>query len=251
MDNIEFDCRWSTNVDDKFIKDFIYIEDLIFQNGYSKELFNKKFINNPYGASIVEIVYINKKPAAARALWRNDIGNRESYQPGDTCVTKSYRGKGVFTEMTKRAIAMLPEGVLIYNFPNQNSYPGYMKMGWKLIGEYYLLPLISSRKFLKEHPTRLPKDYADWWIKDSKNLLSAKIRNEYYLVKKLSKPLCYQVCACTDAEIAQRYPRMLFGICFYYSLKKTFYNKHLGIPLHIVAKNADNVYIPLWKMDVL
>ena len=119
MSEIVYDCRWSDEVDEKFIKDFIDTENEVFKSDYTEALFRKKYINNIYGKSVVEVVYIDGIPSAARGLWRNDIDGKEAYQPGDTCVTEACRGKGVFTEMTKRSIAMLPEDAIIYNFPNQ------------------------------------------------------------------------------------------------------------------------------------
>ena len=56
-------------------------------------------------------------------------------QPGDTVVHPDYRGRGLFTEMNKVAIQELQkEGYdLFFNFPNRNSQPGYLKMGWEKV----------------------------------------------------------------------------------------------------------------------
>lgn len=252
MENIVYDCRWTTDVDSKFIEDFIDTEKKVFHNNFSIEYFNKKYLNNPYGSSVVEVVYIEGKPEAARALWRNDIGGIESYQPGDTCVTETCRGKGIFTQMTKKSIEMLPNEAVIYNFPNQNSYPGYMKMGWKLIGEYYLLPLLCTNHFIKEHPDVMDLKYAAWWLEPEDSFFSVKRGENYFIVRKLSKKFCYQVAARVEKEVAVKYPKKPIGICFYHSKKRTFYNKNIGIPLHVVAKlNGHSVNIPLWKMDVI
>ena len=42
--NIYYDCRWSDNVDEKFISDYNLVQDTVFHNGYNKELFKKKFL---------------------------------------------------------------------------------------------------------------------------------------------------------------------------------------------------------------
>ena len=251
MDNIFYDCRWSNNIDNKFVDDFIRTETKVFKNNYTKTLFRKKYIDNIYGASVIEVVYINGQPEAARALWRNDIDGKEAYQPGDTCVTEACRGKGIFTEMTKRSIQMLPQNVLVYNFPNQNSYPGYMKMGWNLIGDYGFCLLTSAKQYLIEHPKKMDKKYADWWLRDIDDFFYTEYQGEYFLVRSMSKPLCYKICACVDKDIARKYARKPVGFCFYRSKKKAFYNKRLGLPLHVVSRNAEMDYIPLWKMDVI
>lgn len=249
MNEIIYDCRWSDEVDDKFISDFIKTQNTVFGGNYTKELFNKKYIKNLYGKSVVEVVYLDGEPVAARGLWRNDILNKPSYQPGDTCVTEVCRGKGIFTEMTKKSLELLSAEDVIYNFPNQNSYPGYIKMGWNLIKEYGLMPFMGAKGYLKEHPVKMDKEYADWWLKDNNGFSYFKSGNEYFLVRPLRK-FCYKICACVPKEVALKFNKKAIGICFYRSEKKTFYNKKIGFPIRVVSKqNID--YIPLWKMDVI
>lgn len=249
MSEIFYDCRWSDGVDKKFIEDFIATQRAVFKNDYSKELFEKKYINNIYGKSVVEVVYLDSQPVAARGLWRNDIYGKPAYQPGDTCVTEICRGKGIFTEMTKRSIELLSEDDIIYNFPNQNSFPGYMKMGWKLVNEYGFAIFTTASGYLKEHPVKMDKRYADWWINDKAGFYSMKKGNEYFLVRPI-RQFCYKVCACVEKSVAERFPKKQMGICFYRSTQKTFYNKKLGLPLHVVSKQDIN-YIPIWKIDVI
>lgn len=249
MSEIIYDCRWSDDVDEKFIEDFIATENAVFNNNYTKEQFQKKYIDNIFGKSIVEVVYLDGAPVAARGLWRNDVNGKKAYQPGDTCVTDACRGKGIFTVMTKKSIEMTDEDDLIYNFPNQNSYPGYMKMGWKLVGEYGLVLFTGNKRYLREHPQKMDLEYANWWIDGDTGLFMKKKGKEYYLVRKIRR-FCYRIIACVVEEVAKKFPPMPLGICFYRSTRKTFYNKKLGAPLHVVSKSEiDN--IPLWKMDVI
>ncbi len=247
---IIYDCRWSSKVDDKFIEDFIKVEDIVFKNNYSKELFTQKYINNIYGESVVEVVYIDGVPSAARGLWRNDIDGKEAYQPGDTCVTEACRGKGVFTEMTKRSIALLPEDALVYNFPNQNSFPGYMKMGWKLVNEYGFA-LFNKKKFFNEHPVKMDEEYANWWLPTAEGLLYFNSGKDYFLVRKMNKPFCYKAIACVDENVAKQFPKKSLGVVFYRSTEKNFYNAKLGLPIHVVSKSSDIKYIPVWKIDAI
>lgn len=249
MSEIIYDCRWSDEVDEKFIQDFITTENTVFGENYTRDLFQKKYIDNIYGKSVVEVVYIDSKPVAARGLWRNDICDKPSYQPGDTCVTEICRGKGIFTEMTKKSLEKLQSHDIIYNFPNQNSYPGYMKMGWNLIGEYGMALFTGAKSYLKEHPVKMDSEYATWWLDQTQGLYSFKSGNEYFLVKPMRK-FCYKICACTNRETATRFPKKPFGICFYRSKKKNFYNKKMGLPLHVVSKQKLD-YVPIWKIDAI
>jgi len=249
MSEIVYDCRWSDQLDDAFIQDFLQTANAVFGGGFTKELFQKKYLDNIYGNSVVTVVYMDKKPVAARGLWRNDLHETVAYQPGDTCVTEVCRGKGIFTEMTKRSMELPPQDSLVYNFPNQNSYPGYIKMGWSLVKEYGIALFAGAKGYLNEHPSKMDKAYADWWLSEDSGFYAMKSGGESFLVKPMRK-FCYRVVACVEEEVAERFPKMPLGICFYRSEKKTFYNKKLGLPLHVVSKeNLD--YIPIWKIDAI
>lgn len=249
MNNIIYDCRWSTDVDEKFISDFCKVEHEVFHNGYSKEHFEHKFIRDIYGASVLEVVYIDDNPSAARALWRNDIDGREAYQPGDTCVLEVCRGKGVFTEMTMRSIDMLPKSAIIYNFPNLNSYPGYIKMGWRLLHQYRVKLFTSVTEYLIEHPIKMDDEYARWWILGNR-LSYIRRSGHYFLLQKDRRPFCYNVFCEVNETIAQQFPRLTIGVVFYRTTKKTIFNS-IFQPSHVVCRSTDVSYIPTWKIDAV
>ena len=249
MNGILYDCRWTTELDEKFITDFCTVEQSVFRNIYSMEYFEQKYIRNIYGPSVLEVVYIDGVRSAARALWRNDIEGREAYQPGDTCVMENCRGKGVFSEMTRRSIALLPPDAIIYNFPNQYSYPGYMKLGWTLLHEYGVR-LFTPKRYFKEHPIKMDNQYAQWWVEGNKQLSYLKKGDKYFLVKPDRRPLMKHIVACIDEEVARLFPKSSFGIFFYPSEKETIYNRRF-LKSHVVCRNSDMKYIPTWKIDVL
>ena len=246
---LRYDCRWSDKADDKFISDYIFLQQAVFQNRYSKELFKKKYIDNIYGKSIIIVVYGGDKPIAARAFWRNDIDGIEAYQPGDVCVLEECRGKGVFTEMTKRAFAMLEKDAVIYTYPNPNSFPAHLKMGNKLIASYYPR-LFSHKRYQKEHKLKLDKDYVDWYFFANYRIKHIKRRSSYYLVIDYGLPYMYIVLAEVEKEVAKKFPKSCNGIYFYRSTKTSFYNKRKR-PLYIVCKNDNISYVPTWKVDSL
>lgn len=249
MSNIVYDCRWSTDLDEKFISDFCWVEHEVFQNYYSRGHFEHKFIKNIYGASVLEVVYIGGEPSAARALWRNDLDGKEAYQPSDTCVLESCRGKGVFTEMTRRSIALLPKNAIIYNFPNHLSFPGYMKMGWTLLHEYGVR-LFTPKRYFKEHPIKMDEEYAKWWVLGKSHISYHKQGGFYFLVTPDRRPFMKHIVACVDEKIAKAFPKSTIGVFFYPSKKKTFYNRRF-MKSHVVCRNSELKYIPSWKIDAL
>ena len=248
MDNIVYDIRWTSELDEKFICDFLYIQNEVFKCGTRQE-FKRQYEENIYGESILVVVYLDKNPVAARGLWRNDLNGKEAYQPGSTCVLPICRGKGIFTEMTKRAINLLPTDVVIYNFPNSNSYPGYIKMGWHLVRDYKIRLYSSYSQFVKEHPIMLDYRYAKWWLV-GKPLTYTYIRGHYFLLQKDRRTFCYRILAEVDKETALLFSRCKLGIIFYKSIRTTWYNKLLASS-HVVSKNLNIDYIPTWKIDAV
>jgi GNAT superfamily N-acetyltransferase len=54
----------------------------------------------------------------------------------DTATHPDYQGRGLFTRLTRHALeALHDDGVaFVFNTPNDKSRPGYLKMGWRLVG---------------------------------------------------------------------------------------------------------------------
>ena len=248
MSNISYDIRWTDELDEKFIADFLFVQNKVFRCG-SREEFKRQFEENIYGQSVIVVVYLDGAPVAARAIWRNDIDGKEAYQPGGTCVLPTCRGKGIFKEMTMLAIAKLPSTAIIYNYPNPNSYPGYIKMGWVLVCDYRARLYMSYKTYHQEHSMIADKNYVNWWF-IGRNLRYVKKGGHYFLVQKNIRPLCYYILAEVDKESALKFPKMGVGILFYKSVKVTWYNKKLGAN-HVVCRNREQKYIPTWKIDAI
>lgn len=249
-DTFYYDCRWSSETDEKFIDDFNMVQDKCFQGVHTREMFYRQYIDNPYGESVIAVVYQNGFPVASRGLWRNDIDGREAYQPGRTCVLSICRGKGIFTEMTRRSVALLPKNALIYNFPNNYSYPGYIKMGWKDVYELHLRLFMSVKGFVQEHPLIIDENYYNWWLK-GRDFEYIKRQGHYFLVKKI-KRYAYLVVAQIPETIAIQCTKHKGLHILFYESKKTppFYLRHLQAR-HVVAKRYESCYIPKWKIDAI
>lgn len=245
---IIYDCRWSDALDEQFIADYLYIQNEVFGCG-TREEFRRQFEDNIFGRSVIEVVYIDCKPAAARAIWRNDVCGHEAYQPGSTCVLEACRGKGVFKEMTMRAINMLPTDAVVYNFPNPNSFPGYIKMGWTLLHDYNIRLLTSYESYKKEHPIIMDKAYAEWWVM-GRNLYYTKCFGHYFLMHKDHRPLCYRILAEVEKDVAERFPHIRCGLFFYKSECTTWYNRWF-VRAHVVTLNPELGYVPTWKIDAI
>lgn len=93
--------------------------------------FQWKYRDNPFGDSLHIIVLENEKVISTRVFWRLDVDGVESYQCVDTSVLSEYQGKGLFAKTVKTALKVIGDKQ-IYNYPNSNSAPAYLKYGWKI-----------------------------------------------------------------------------------------------------------------------
>jgi GNAT superfamily N-acetyltransferase len=133
---------------------------------YTEEWWNWKYKEDYFGESIIRVAEDNEKIVGTRSLWAWKLrfkGNvYNAYQPADTLVDEAYRGRGLFTQMTLSAIneARQNEAVMLFNFPNNNSLPKYLRLGWELLDEIHwyikitnLLKLFTLNKDRSERIT--------------------------------------------------------------------------------------------------
>lgn len=100
-----------------------------------------KHIQNPFGASPILLARDNGKLVGMRAFlkWRFRFQGNSflAFRAVDTATHPDYRGKGIFTKLTMALVDQIQSGepALIFNTPNNQSKPGYLKMGWKEFGK--------------------------------------------------------------------------------------------------------------------
>ena len=195
------------------ITKFIKLLQKVFPNSnWNKKIFSWKHFDNPFGYSIFVWAILENKIVGFRSLWKMKLTiNGKSvlaYQPCDTAVLPEYRGRGIFTEMTKigREIVLSKGGQFLFNFPTQMSLGGYLKLGWKsksAISRYIHIakPLSVSKKSLFDRWWRsdrniiVPKNIVKPKDFDNKNLyhhnaklLNLKISKKYLIWRFCKKP---------------------------------------------------------------
>lgn len=105
-----------------------------------QRLFRWKHLDNAFGRSPMWVGTIGSEIVGFRAFmrWRFQLdgGQVEAVRAVDTATHPAHQGKGIFTKLTLQALQELQaEGVgFVFNTPNDQSRPGYLKMGWRLIG---------------------------------------------------------------------------------------------------------------------
>jgi GNAT superfamily N-acetyltransferase len=104
------------------------------------EFFQWKHLDNPFGKSFLLVAELDSRVVGLRAFlrWRFVAGERtvRAVRAVDTVTHPDHQGKGIFSKLTLRALEMLRADTdLVFNTPNASSLPGYLKMGWKVVGQ--------------------------------------------------------------------------------------------------------------------
>ncbi len=102
--------------------------------------FRWKHLESPFGRSFMLVAETDGRIVGLRAFmrWQLRAGNRliQAVVAVDTATHPHFQGRGIFTRLTREALRRLPaEADLVFNTPNEKSLPGYLKMGWRVVGK--------------------------------------------------------------------------------------------------------------------
>jgi len=123
--------------------EFRSLYETVFGRRASIEWFDWKYTENPYTESVpMTVTERDGRLVGARPFFTLPIraGERTytAYQPADAMVHPDHRRRGLFTRMTERALDWLADsvesGAFCFNFPNERSLPGDLKLGWRVAG---------------------------------------------------------------------------------------------------------------------
>jgi GNAT superfamily N-acetyltransferase len=115
-----------------------------------RAFFAWKHLENPFGPSPAWGAWDGDRLVAFRTLLRwelvQDGASLRLVRAVDTATDPDFQGKGLFRTLTTQAVDELTaEGVdAVFNTPNDQSRPGYLKMGWVELGRSTLLVQPSS-----------------------------------------------------------------------------------------------------------
>jgi len=124
-----------------------------------------KHIDNPFGRSPVLVAEDNGSIIGVRAFMRWDwrLGGKKfhSIRAVDTATHPDHQGKGIFKKLTLALVDLCrKDGVdFIFNTPNAQSKPGYLKMGWVEAGNLPISVKISRPFNLARNAVLTPAPY--------------------------------------------------------------------------------------------
>jgi GNAT superfamily N-acetyltransferase len=105
------------------------------------EYFEWKHLRNPFGRSPAWVAVDGDRIVGFRTFLRWEFENHDgarlrAVRAVDTATHPDYQGRGIFRLLTLAGVeAMTAEGVqFVFNTPNDQSRPGYLKMGWRQVG---------------------------------------------------------------------------------------------------------------------
>lgn len=112
----------------------------------NEAFFRWKHLENPAGASPLWLAVDTEGPAPGtvvgfrtmlRWTFRTvDGATRRAVRAVDTATDPDHQRRGIFRALTSTAVeALTADGVdFVFNTPNDNSRPGYLRMGWRDVG---------------------------------------------------------------------------------------------------------------------
>jgi GNAT superfamily N-acetyltransferase len=134
----------------------------------SERYWRWKHLDNPFGRSPVLLCLEDGKLIGVRAFmrweWRNHGQIYRALRAVDTATHPEHQGKGIFKKLTLSLVDNCRQhgDHLIFNTPNQQSRPGYLKMGWleagrlpirvNLVRPFSMLYNYVSKKTKENHP---------------------------------------------------------------------------------------------------
>ena len=107
----------------------------------SEEVWRYKHIDNPFGRSLVLLAIEGSKIIGVRAFmrwkWQRAGEVLSAFRAVDTATHPKHQGKGVFKKLTLKALEIAKQNGdhFVFNTPNEQSKPGYLKMGWEEVAK--------------------------------------------------------------------------------------------------------------------
>ncbi len=167
----------------------------------SESLWKWKHEENPFGKSYVLVAEENGELIGLRAFmqwkWIWQGKTYRAIRAVDTATHPDHQGKGIFKKLTLQQAEMCKnEGVdFIFNTPNDQSRPGYLKMGWVAQGKMPLkikitrpFALAYAKFFDKDKYKNVVQDPSPEQVWDE-NVLDLIKTHKHQHTKQLATPV--------------------------------------------------------------
>lgn len=265
---------------DEDVEEIIQLLNANFETNHTQEAFLWKHFENPFGKSYGLLAVDNDKIIGLRMFMRWEFLCKgkiiKAIRPVDTCTDHDYRGQGLFKKITLQGLQNIRnEYDLVFNTPNSNSKPGYLKMGWKLVeGNFnYQVGLVNFLKgsgevfqninskeicfdntWLEEPScqTNISGEYLEWRYRDQQYNI-AKFKNGSIIVYKSTKLKGIKTLILIDSFGAKLgYEKRLFSVCKKNNAKAVYFlNNYKNKDLNFLLKFNKGVQTVVSKDDMI
>lgn len=120
-------------------------------DGHDEAFFAWKHEQNPFGVSPAWVAESDSGQIVGLRVflrWRFLDGSTPivAVRAVDTATDPEWQGRGIFTRLTRGALPDLRDDGIdaVFNTPNDKSRPGYLKMGWSVVGRVPVSVRVSS-----------------------------------------------------------------------------------------------------------
>lgn len=117
----------------------------------NEELFRWKHLDNPSGPSSMWLAIDDGRIVGFRAFLRwtfddPDLGPQHAVRAVDTATDPDHQGQGIFTALTRHGLDQERRAGtdFVFNTPNDQSRPGYLKLGWQVVGRVPVAVAVGS-----------------------------------------------------------------------------------------------------------
>ena len=163
-----------------------------------------KHLKNPFGPSKVLLAESNGQLIGVRAMmqwkWQRENEILTALRAVDTATHPDFRGQGIFSVLTQKMVDRSNnDGInFIFNTPNAQSLPGYLKLGWVSLGNLHVgfsfltvFSLKNKRTFHESINLDKIQLLCDKWnvIQQKKNLLFTPKSLDYLKWRYLNNPV--------------------------------------------------------------
>lgn len=177
-----------------------------------------KHVTNPAGPSWVRVAEDAEGLVGLRAMmrWRFRVGGREvlAARPVDTATHPRAQRRGLFSQMTRALLDELAsDGVgLVFNTPNDQSRPGYAKLGWRPVGRLTVWVRPGGRFAVCPGAPRQPFSWNAEPVPHGEGARAHTVRDAQYLRWRYAEPLTLGYGLARDDDVAVVYRcRARFG----------------------------------------
>jgi predicted N-acetyltransferase YhbS len=136
----DLECRAATAADLPAIIELLHESMGRADDSRFDELFRWKHLENAFGPSPMWVACADERIVGLRTFMRWEFARAgetvRCVRAVDTATHPDFQGQGIFRRLTLDALPSLTnDGVaFVFNTPNSQSRPGYLKMGWHEIG---------------------------------------------------------------------------------------------------------------------